>query len=78
MKEFFKRLTLETPVFFKRLRAIGLSLSAVGTSLVAIPNIPANLSSIAATAIWVGAAIAAVAQLTAQNPEEIKKDSTPA
>lgn len=72
MKTFFKRLWADTPTFFKKLRAFGLSLSATGTTLVAIPNIPDKLKTYAATAIWVGLAIAAISQLTVKDPSQIQ------
>lgn len=72
MKEFWKRLWAETPSFFKRMRIFGVSLSATGTALVAIPGIPPKLSSIAATCIWVGMAIAAVSQLAVSDPTKLQ------
>lgn len=73
MKEFFKRLNAETPLFFKRLRALALSISATGAAIIAIPNIPEKLTSYAGTAIWVGAVIAAVSQLTCKDPDQLKQ-----
>lgn len=67
MSIFFKRLAAETPKFFKRVRAVGLSLSATGTAIVVIPNVPQTVISYAATSIWVGAVMAAVAQLTVED-----------
>lgn len=71
MKEILKRLSAETPTFFKRLRAFGLSLTGTGTALVAIPGIPEKLSYYAGSAIWVGAVIAAVSQLTCKSPDNL-------
>lgn len=71
MKEILDRLTAETPKFFKRLRAFGLSLSAAGGAIVAIPGVPENVKHIAGHFIWIGAVVAAVSQLAAQNPEEL-------
>lgn len=73
MKEFFKRLLSETPVFFKKLRAFGLTLSATGTAIIAIPGIPDLLKNHSSTAIWVGAAIAAVSQLACSDPSQLNK-----
>lgn len=74
MKEILNRLFFsDTPKFFKRLRALGLSISAVGTSLIAIPGIPEKVAAIGGTLIWVGAIVAAVSQLTVDNPEDLKK-----
>jgi hypothetical protein len=74
MKEILNRLFFsDTPKFFKRLRALGLSLSAVGTTIVMIDGVPAKVSAIAAQLIWIGAVIAAVSQLTVDNPEDLKK-----
>lgn len=71
MKEIISRFASETPAFFKRLRNVGLSLSATGTAIVAIPGIPPVLQTHASTAIWVGAVIAAVSQLTCKSPDSL-------
>lgn len=71
MKHFWSRVLAETPTFFKRIRTFGLSLAATGTAIVAIPNIPDKLSNYAGTAIWVGAVMAAIAQLTAKDPSQL-------
>jgi hypothetical protein len=73
MKEFFKRIQHDTPLFFKRLRNVGLSLSATGTAVATIHGIPEVLKNHASTAIWVGMVIAAVSQLTVSDPEQLKK-----
>jgi hypothetical protein len=72
MKHFFERLQAETPSFFKRLRNLGISITATGTSIVVIPGIPEVLKSHASTAIWVGAVIAAVSQLTVKDTNQLK------
>jgi hypothetical protein len=73
MKEFFKRLSSETPVFFKKLRNMGLYLGATGTAIIAIPGIPDILKNHASTAIWIGAVVAAVSQLTCSDPNQLKQ-----
>jgi len=72
MKEILKRIFTDTPKFFKRLRFFGLSLSAVSTTLLNIDGIPEKLIQIASEGVWIGLTIAAVSQLTAKNPEELK------
>jgi hypothetical protein len=72
MKEIIKRLKSETPLFFKRVRYFGLSLSAAGTSIVIIDGIPDEVKVYAGKAIWIGAVIAIVAQMASANPEELK------
>lgn len=72
MKHFFERLKSDTPLFFKRLRAFGISLTATAAAIVVIPNIPPVLTHYATTAIWVGAVIAAVSQLTVKDPGQLK------
>jgi len=71
MKEIFHRLQAETPKFFKRLRAFGLSLTASAAAVIAIPGVPEKITHLAGEVIWIGAVIAAVSQLAAQNPEEL-------
>ena len=60
--EAFKRWQAPTPSFFKKFVAIGVALSTCGVGLVGIPGIPAKLSAIGSTMIWVGSAIATVAK----------------
>ena len=72
MKHIWNRLWAETPTFFKRLRAFGLSLAGAGTAIVSIPNIPEKLSYYAGHAIWVGMVAAAVSQLTAKDPSQLQ------
>lgn len=71
MKHTLKRLLADTPSFFKRVRNVGLSLSATGTAVVAIPGIPEVLKAHSGTAIWVGAVMAAVSQLTVNDPQKL-------
>lgn len=72
MKEIIKRLKSETPKFFRKLRNIGLSLSALGYGLPNIPNFPDEYSHLSGQFIWVGLTIALVAQSAVQKPEELK------
>lgn len=76
MKTILQRLSLETPVFFKKLRALGLSVSSIGTALVSIPGVPSKVNAIGAQLIWIGLTVAAVAQLTVKNPEQINNASS--
>ena len=73
MKEIWKRFWAETPKFFVRLRAFGLSLSAVGTSIVAISGVPEAVKTYGGHAIWVGLVLAAVSQLTVTDTKVLQK-----
>jgi len=72
MKEIFKRLSAETPKFFKRVAITGVSLAATGATISVIPNIPATLGHYAGQAIWVGAVMAAIAKMAVANPDQLK------
>lgn len=67
MKQIWLRLTANTPRFFRKLQALGLSLSALGMSLQAIDGIPAKVDSVAETLIWLGPVLAVVAQFAVSN-----------
>ncbi|RFZ85709.1 hypothetical protein DYU05_08960 [Mucilaginibacter terrenus] len=56
---FIKRLTSETPAFFKRAQLFGFGLAGVGTSLSTVAGIPSKLCTIL---ISVGTTIAIVSQ----------------
>lgn len=73
MKELIQRFKAKTPRFFKKLRAVGLSTSALGGGLLVIPYFPTEYTHIAQTLAWVGAAVALVAQTAAENPEELER-----
>jgi hypothetical protein len=58
-----ERIKLPTPVFYKRLRTIGLSLAAVGGALLASPIVlPATLVTVAGYLTVVGSVIGAISQ----------------
>jgi len=73
MKELLKRVFLETPNFFKKLRNLGLSLAAVSAAVINVPKIPEWLLNLANEGVWIGAVIAIVSQLTVKNPEDLKQ-----
>jgi ABC-type xylose transport system permease subunit len=65
MNEIIKRLKSDTPVFFKRLRAIGITLGSIGGVIVAAPvALPAIIVTIGGYMIVGGSVIASVSQLT--------------
>ena len=62
-----QRITASTPVFFKRLRNIGLVLVAVsGVILTAPVSLPTIITAIAGYAAVAGSVIGAVSQLTTE------------
>lgn len=70
------RVMAETPVLFKRIRAIGASLFAFGTGIVALKNqvhIPEVLEHLSTQFITIGAVSALVAQITCTKPEDLPK-----
>ena len=69
-----ERVQAPTPPFFKKLRNIGLSMLAIGTSLMAAPvALPAILVKIAGYLALAGTAAAAVSQTATGNDSETEK-----
>lgn len=63
-----KRLLSPTPKFFKVLRNIGLTLAAIGGTIMAAPiALPIVLSSVGGYMTLAGGIITAVSQLTSEN-----------
>lgn len=63
-----KRLLSPTPKFFKVLRNIGLSLAAIGGTILAAPiALPIVVSSVGGYLTVAGGIITAVSQLTSEN-----------
>jgi hypothetical protein len=63
-----QRVTAPTPKFFKILRAVGLSLAAVGASLLTAPvTIPATLITVAGYLTVAGGVIGAISQTAVEN-----------
>ena len=60
--ELLKRLTEETPIFWKKVQKVGLGLIVVGTAFVASPSI--FLVSIGGYIIMAGSIISGLSQLT--------------
>lgn len=73
MKKLFDRLTSETPLFFKRLRNLGITIGAIGGAILAIPNtmvaLPQMLLTMAAHAVTIGVVTAAVSQAVSPKDE---------
>ncbi|MBX9852688.1 MAG: hypothetical protein K2X86_13160 [Cytophagaceae bacterium] len=70
-----KRAKAPTPKFFRILRTVGLSLAAVGGSLLAAPvALPAALISVAGYLTLAGGVMTAVSQTAVEN-DKIKKDN---
>lgn len=64
----FQRAKAPTPKFFKVLRTVGLSLAAIGGSLLAAPvALPVALVTVAGYLTVVGGVIGAVSQTAVQN-----------
>lgn len=63
IKSIFKRCGQDTPPFFKKLRLIGLSVAAIGTTLISAPiALPAIVTTIAGYLIVGGTVATAVSQ----------------
>lgn len=73
MKNLIARLTSPSPTFFKKIRAIGLSLVGIGTALATAPAIPAILVAMSAHLITAGTIATIVAQFTVVDPEVLPK-----
>ena len=66
--EVFERLTARTPKFFRKVRNLGLFLTAIGTSIVAAPiALPVAIASIGGYLVLGGSIAAGVAQLAKED-----------
>ena len=67
-----KRATKPTPKFFRKLRTIGLSVAAIGTSIIAAPvALPALLVKIAGYLTVAGTVMSGMSQVTVKRePQE--------
>jgi hypothetical protein len=71
--QFFARLTSETPIFFKKIIALGITLAATGTSILGLQEIkiihfPDVVWTIAQYMIGIGTAISIVAKSATTDP----------
>ncbi len=77
MNTLIKRLTSESPTFFKRIQAIGITIGSIGLAIVALPAsiivLPAAVTTIAGYFIAIGAVAAAVAKTTVADPSVLVK-----
>ncbi|MBV5350146.1 hypothetical protein JZU71_03030 [bacterium] len=65
MKKIIQRATAQTPPFFRKIRNVGLVLTALATAVVTIPvSLPALVITISGYAAAAGAAATAISQLT--------------
>ncbi|WP_255211336.1 hypothetical protein [Flavobacterium succinicans] len=65
MRKIIKRATAPTPKFFKVLRTLGLTLAAVGGTIIAAPiALPVVVSTIGGYMAVVGGVLSATSQLT--------------
>jgi hypothetical protein len=63
LENLHKRMTQETPPFFRKLRTVGMVVAAVGTSIIAAPvALPAALVTVGGYLIVGGSVISAVSQ----------------
>ncbi|WP_231891088.1 hypothetical protein [Flavobacterium succinicans] len=71
MRKIIKRATAPTPKFFKVLRTLGLTLAAVGGTIVAAPiALPVVVSTIGGYMAVVGGVLSATSQLTIADDSE--------
>lgn len=76
--QFFSRLTTETPIFFKRIIAFGISVGVVGAGLVVLPesvykSIPFDMHAIGGYMIAIGA-VAGVIAKSATTDKSLQKE----
>ncbi len=71
MKSIMQRAKAPTPKFFKKLRNIGLSIAAIGATILAAPvALPAIVVKIAGYLAVAGAAIGSVSQVTTEEEKD--------
>ncbi len=77
MSEIIKRLTSESPTFFKRIQAIGITLGSVGTALLLIPAsvvvLPAVVITVAGYFVVAGVVATTVAKTAVADPSVLEK-----
>lgn len=77
MNTIWKRLTSESPTFFKRIQAIGITLGAVGAAIMAIPSevliLPEFLTKLASYFVVAGIIAAAIAKTTVADSTVLEK-----
>lgn len=82
MNEIMKRMTAESPSFFKRIQTIGITLGAIGVAIMAIPAsviaLPAFVGTMAGYFIAIGTVAAAIAKTTVKDASILdSKNETP-
>lgn len=79
MKKIIQRAQAQTPPFFRKIRNVGLLLTALATAVVTIPvSLPALVITISGYAAAAGAAATAISQLTLyEEPLDWQKEQEP-
>lgn len=72
-----KRISAESPDFFKKITKIAVSIGAIGVAIVTAPvtfgiSLPATIITAGGYMAAIGGAAAAVAKTTVKNPEELQ------
>lgn len=79
MNEIMKRMSAESPSFFKKIQAIGISLGAAGAAILVIPAsvivFPTAIITAAGYFVAVGAVAAAVAKSTVKDPAVLNPET---
>ncbi len=76
MKEIIQRLLADTPTFFKRLIALGLTIGVIGGALMephVAAQLPEFLQKISGYMVTVGLVTASIAKLTVKDTDVLKK-----
>ena len=77
MKTILKRITSDSPSFFKKIQTIGITLGAVGLAIVSVPAsviaLPAIVTTMAGYFIAIGTVAAAVAKTTVADPSVLEE-----
>jgi hypothetical protein len=69
-KETFRRLALQTPSYFKKMIYFGITLGAIGTGLMAIPEL-AEFHSIGEKLLVIGLVCGVIAKTAVTDPNKI-------
>lgn len=73
IQEIRNRWAASSPIFFKKLQALGLSLTGLAGTLMAIPTVSESIQHIAGYVLTAGAVLAAIAKLTVADPSVLEK-----
>ena len=77
MKEIIQRFKAPTPLFFKKVQRLGVSLTALGGAIQVIPHISTRISELSVNMMVAGGVIVALAQFAVTNTSDLIDTTKP-